>query len=186
MAIDHLRRITNGRKMGVVCLYCDYRDQNNQTALNLIGGLVRQLLRQTRTVPNGILEIFEEKARQAITTEDAKQIFILILREFESVFICIDALDECSTEARKDLLQSFDIPNQAGLHVFLTGRHNVEVEVTKSFAKLSPKSVKVAAREEDIRICLAQKIALDPDPEAMDEKLKAEIIEKIVSLSSGM
>lgn len=72
------------------------------------------------------------------------------------------------------------------LRIFLTGRYNVEDEVIKALVNLSPKSVNIAANEEDIRICLAEKIALDPDPEAMDETLKEEIIEKIVSLSYGM
>lgn len=152
----------------------------------MIGGLAKQLLKQTRALPSNILKIFKGKALEPITIDDTQQIFALLLGEFDSVFICIDALDECEPQTRRDLLQFLTVPTQTVLRLFLTGRDNVQIEILKSVANMSPELVMISADEEDIRICLAQKIALDPDPEAMDERLRKEIIEKIVSLSHGM
>lgn len=181
LAIDHLLQATYDGKTGVAYIYCDYRDQDSQTLANVIGDLAKQLLKQTSTVPSNIWEIFttsQKNSNKRITTEASQQIFPLVLLEFDSIFICIDALDECERRMRMQLLQFFNALTQRSLHVFLTGRHNVEHEVCKAIESFSPRLVPIAAKEEDIRICLAQEIIRDLDPDAMDEHLKEDIIPK--------
>lgn len=186
LTIDHLLEAVDDNKTGVAYLYCDYRDQDGQNIVSMIGGLTKQLLKQTSAIPSNIWEIFKKNSHQVITIEDIKQIFTHTLQNFDSILICIDALDECELQARTHLLQFLNTPHQTPLRVFLTGRYNIEVEVSKALANLSPKSVPITANKDDIQIFLVEKISLDPDQEAMDNKLKEEIIEKIVSLSQGM
>lgn len=171
--------------MGIACLYCDYHDQENQTIVNMIGGLAKQLMWQARSIPQSVWEVFEEKtkARTTINLGVSQELLTLILHEFSLVYICIDALDECGPLARRQLLQYLN--SRGSPRVFVTGRQSVEVEVMEALANLSPQIIRIIANKEDIRTCLSQRIAEDTYPEAMDETLKEEIIEKIISLSHG-
>lgn len=186
--IDYLRKRYFGQfEVGIAGLYCDYRDQENQTILNIIGGLAKQLIRKARSIPDAVWEVFKERTEEnrPINLEAAQEIFGHMLRTFSLVYVCIDALDECEPQSRRKFLQYLKGLIHSPLHVFLTGRQNVEAEVTNALANLYPQIIPIVANEEDIRLFLSQKIDEDPYPEAMDETLEKEIIEKIVGLSHG-
>jgi hypothetical protein len=118
--------------------------------------------------------------------EDAKTIFSHLLGQFNTVYICIDALDECEREARTQLLRFLKAIDSTSTRLFLTGRHSVEAEVTGALSDLSPKTISIAAAEDDIRIYLSQKLAGDPYPEAMSQGFRSQIVEKLVEVSQGL
>lgn len=188
--IDYLHEKQNDQpRLGFAFLYCDYRDQESQTGPNMIGALAKQLMRQAHSVPQNTLDFIENqiKERKTANLETIEQLFTLILQEFKVVYICVDAFDECESQLRIQLLQLFRKLSHTSLHVFLTARQSVEVEaeVTDALASLTPGKAPIVANNDDIRICLIQRISEDPYPEAMDEKLQNEVIEKIITLSQG-
>lgn len=173
--------------VGIACMYCDYRDQETQTILNMIGGLAKQLARQARSIPDAIWDIFKEKSTEnrPINLEDAQMIFGHLLWTFDPAYVCIDALDECDSQLRRQLLESLKALAQSPLRVFLTSRQNVVSELGDALTIFRTKFIPIVAKEEDIRMYLSQRIAKDPYPDAMDKILEEEIIEKIVGLSHG-
>lgn len=186
--IDYLREKHSGQpEVGIAFLYCDYRDAENQTGPKMIGALTKQLMWQAQSIPQTVWEVFgtKNKAREAVDSEVAERLFTLILHEFKVAYICIDALDEYEHQLRIQLLRLFKTLSQTSLRIFLTGRQSVEAEVADALATPTFENVPIAANEGDIRMCVSQRIANDPYPEAMDEKLKDEIIEKIIGLSQG-
>jgi anion-transporting ArsA/GET3 family ATPase len=154
----------------------------------MIGALTKQLVWWARSIPTAVSNLFEwrELEQRSVDEDDAKTIFNHVLGKFDAVYICIDALDECVREALTQLLQFLKAVESTSIRLFLTGRHSVEAEVTGALSDLSPKTIAIAAVEEDIRIYLSQKLASDPYPEAMNEDFRNQIVEKLVEVSQGL
>jgi hypothetical protein len=169
-------------------IYCDYADRNSQTGIAIIGALIKQLVWWAPSVPTAALDLFRQrsKERKAMDEEDAKAIFDLVLVQFETIYICIDAIDECEPEARTQLFRFLNMVDSTSIRLFLTGRHSVEAEVTGTLSSMSPKIISITAAEEDIRIYLSQKLENDRYPEAMSKEFKTQIVEKLVSVSHGL
>lgn len=156
----------------------------------MIGALTKQLIRRTRKIPSSVLELFRQRtqAQRSMDAEDAKIIFnnTLGLGQFETVYICIDALDECEIGSRTQLLQFLKAIDSPSIRLFLTGRYNVEAELTSVLSDFSSKTMSIIAAEEDIRTYLSQKLEEDRYPKAMNEAFKHQIMEKLVEISQGL
>lgn len=169
-------------------MYCDYRDQHNQSISNIIGSFAKQLVSQARSIPVAVWEIYNEKAGQheMINLESAEAIFEHTIQCFDHVYICIDALDECQPEPRRQLLYFLKRLTGTTLRLFMTGRPSVEDEIISTLRDIAISRIPIVAKEEDIRLCLSEKFDHDPYPEAMDDLLKMDIQNKIVQQSQGM
>lgn len=175
-------------KIAVIYFYCDYRDRKNQSTVDILGSFAKQLVSQAHSIPATVWEIFKQKeARQdVINLEDAEKIITLIIPCFDRVCVCIDALDECQLEPRRQILDFFRRLTGTTLRLFLTGRPSVEYEVVGALNDLPISKILIVANEEDIRLYLSEKFSQDPYPEAMDDSLRTEIANEIVSQSQGM
>lgn len=167
----------------IAYLYCDYRDQNSQTAVNLIGGLAKQLVMQIPPMSQSLWKAYEDTTANI----SSQEVITLTLHQyFDFAFICIDALDECEPENRKQLLRLLKSLREFPVRIFLTGRQSVEAEVLRTLGELSISTIRIVANEEDIRTCLAEKFVEDPYPEAIDEELRKSITNEVVQRSDGM
>jgi hypothetical protein len=154
----------------------------------MIGALTKQLIWRARSVPAAALDLFKQRmeARGLMDEDDAKTIFNLVIGQFDVIYICIDALDECAPESRRQLLRFLKLVDSASIRLFLTGRHSVEAEVTSVLSNFSPKIISIIATEEDIRLYLSQRLGDDRYPKAMDDNFKHQIVEKLVEASQGL
>jgi hypothetical protein len=188
--IEYLRgQIEEQLKTVILLIYCDHADRNNQTGLAMIGALTKQLIWWAQSIPTAVLDLFKRRSKEqkSIDEEDAKTIFSHLLGQFDKVYICIDALDECEPQSREQLLKFLlEAMISRSIRLFMTGRHSVEAEVMSALSDLSPKTISITATEEDIRIYLSQKLTSDRYPEAMNENFKTQVIEKLVEISQGL
>jgi hypothetical protein len=154
----------------------------------MVGALIKQLVRWAQTVPTTVLDLFRQrdKEQRSMNAEDAKKIFDLLLDQFDTVYICIDALDECAPESRSQLLRFLKAIGSPSIRLFMTGRHSVEAEVNGTLSSISPKITSITAVEEDIRTYLSQKLESDRSPETMTEDFKDEIVKKLAKVSQGL
>ena len=92
------------------------------------------------------------------------------------VYICIDALDECTPNSRQELLGSLrDIVRESpSTRVLFTGRSHVADEVKKYFVEAI--ILPVSPTEDDIRIYLDARLDGDTEPDAMDNDLRRDIM----------
>jgi hypothetical protein len=180
--IDYLRGILGRGRAALVYVYCDYRDKQN--TCNMVGELAKQLLFQSSSIPDEVWALFEKDTK--ITTEIAQQIFTMLARRFESTYVCIDALDECEPEVRRNLLRILSTPREPPLHIFCTGRTSVEVEATELLGPLGTRIKEIYAHEEDLRRHIEAQIAQDRHKKAMDEQLLEEITEALLSRSQKL
>lgn len=186
LVIDKLEEYTiTGSRIGLGYIYCDYRDEKVQTAENVLGAMLRQLLRRLLDIPPAVWQLYQERVDKnlAFTLADAKHLFHLTSTEFTKIFICLDALDELG-EQRKVIEFLRDRPTH--MQLFLTGRPHVRDTVQKYLK--AGQDVSIVARDTDIQQFIEREIGgpNDAEPDAMDEELRKRIVEKVVESAKGM
>ena len=171
-------------KVGIAYLYSDYRDQNAQTLLPILGTLLQQFLSMI-PVAQEARDSLKKIAGNA-SKDDLLALLQTTLQHLERAFICIDALDELEAKTRKHLLKEIKClaTHNDSLRVFLTARTHIQVEV--EIQELSNISVEITAHPDDIRSYLKREIADDANPDDMDETLQSEIITSLVERSQQM
>ncbi|KAB8235002.1 uncharacterized protein BDW43DRAFT_299322 [Aspergillus alliaceus] len=185
VVIDRLQELKPLGSVGLAYLYGDYRDQKVQTIENILGVLVKQLLARLPEMPQSLLDLYEERVKQEnpLSLPDAERFFDLACEQFSKVFICLDALDELKDQ-RGLLMCLHDRPTSVQLYI--TGRPHLQSTVQKYFKENGDITIK--AHEHDIRLYIQREIGgpNDIEPDAMDEKLKVDIENRILESAKGV
>ena len=183
LVIDKLRDQAREEDMAVAWLYCDYLAQKEQTVINMMGAIWKQLVGR-RGISDDIQEAFKEGRRPLLP--DLKRMLGIAIASLPQVFICIDALDECLPKDLPKLLESLrDIVQESPqARIFLTGRPHVKESIQRYFARAVV--IPVSPNQDDIRNYLEMRLDSDDEPEAMSPDLRAEIVRIILDEMSGM
>jgi len=192
LVIDSLRKQTQGRGVAVLFLYCDYQAQGDQSAVNLIGALLKQVALQARRIPKEIKSAFHEakqKGGEGLRLPDMVKLFAKTIDSMELVYLCVDAVDEVLRERRPEFLRALRqiIRDRPNVRLFLTGRPYIRGELDNYLTK-GANVIRVVADQKDITNYLSQKIDDDrhQDPDLMTEELKNDIMRTMLEKASGM
>ncbi|KAI9810381.1 MAG: hypothetical protein M1827_006267 [Pycnora praestabilis] len=106
IVIDHLQRTYSTSNISIVFIYCDYKEQAQQTLLNLISSLLQQLVEQQPSVSDEVCSLWEEHTHRRTRPglADFSRLLQSTASTFSKIFIVIDALDESSEVIRNDLI----------------------------------------------------------------------------------
>ncbi|KAB8209117.1 hypothetical protein BDV34DRAFT_31716 [Aspergillus parasiticus] len=185
IVIDRLRELIPLGSIGLAYLYGDYRDQRAQTTVNILGAIVKQLLAHLSEIPLGILEIYEARAKQenALSFPDAEKFLDIACEQFSRVYICLDALDELWDQ--RSLLMTLQA-RSTSIQLYITGRPHVQVTVERYIKE--KREIPIVAHDHDIRRFIDYEIGgpNDIEPDAMDEKLRVDIQDKIIESAKGV
>jgi len=191
LVIDRMCHQADEGTMAVACVYCDFHAQNEQSATGLLGALLKQVVSALEPIPEEVQRAFEKSkggvGGRRLLPPDILEMLAKSLLHLRRVFICIDALDEFPAKHRPELWESLQrivrmCPN---VRLFLTARLHIRGEVEKYFpgtAKMLP----ISPREHDIELYLRMRLSRDPELDAMDEGLEADILRIIPEAISGM
>jgi len=186
VVIDKL--IMRHGEANVAYLYCDYRDQTSQTVVNILGSVLRQFLTTACYVPETIITTLEsiKKKGQRVEIEDISKMLKVLVPHLHRSFLCLDALDELESHTRFTLLQALRT-EFGNARIFLTGRPHIEPEVNRAL-QTQLDAMHIEANEGDIRGFLIYEIEKDMNinPDDMNEQLREEILEAIISKADGM
>ena len=171
----------------VVCVYFDFAARNEQSPANILGSLLRQLVRGEGEIPEAIAQDFRND-RRAIGGRGLQ--VSRILKIFKTIaatrrtFICVDALDECGPEHRVMVLKSLGqiLQGSSNTRLFMTGRPNVRREVERELGGTA--FVFVRATEGGVRKFLREKLKNDTIPNIMSSTLERDIMKSIPAMSS--
>ena len=172
--------------MGV---YCDFLAQQEQSTTNILGAVLKQLASRGG-IPEYIRQAFQ-KARKEFGGRGLLPLDMvdLLRREIASLpraFVCFDALDESLPKHRRELLEAMReiVRVSPNTRVFLTGRPQIKGEILglSGEAARTPPSPTNA----DIKSYLEKRLDGDTDPNAMDDKLRADIMRIIPEKISEM
>ena len=192
LVIDTLRKQTRGQNIAVIFLYCDYQAHKDQSAVNMIGSLVRQAALRAPKIPSEIKSAFDESKQEGgdgLGLPDMVKLFVKVAGHTEAVYLCVDAVDEVLSEHRLELLRALqqilqDAPN---VRLFLTGRPYIRAELDKHLTKKAY-TIHIVVDQGDITRYLSQKMNDNDDqgPGLMTEDLKNNIITTMVEKVSEM
>ena len=183
LVVDRLCDQASEQNTAVSCFYLDFAARKEQSATNVLGSLLKQLVGEMERIPEEISRAFRQQkttigGRRPQLSDIVKM--LQLITSSRRTFMCIDALDECSGAQRVRLLDSLKqiLENSPGTRIFVTGRPLIRAEVENRLAG-HVKSVSVSPARNDINRYLRSKLQEDETPDAMDEGLEAEILERI-------
>jgi hypothetical protein len=173
--------------VGVAYIYCDYKGQD-QTALNLVASLLRQLVQRRSVIPEELMAVYEKHKSKHThpSLAEYSSLLQLVLRGFSQVFIVIDALDEYTEDdGTRDSFLTEIRKLQPDIHLLVTSRWvpNIEHEFEES------SRLEIRASDEDVKIYLEARVVKAARLQRLvkeDPKLHDEIIETIAKNSQGM
>jgi len=188
--VDRLGDQARGQNAAVTCFYLDFAARKEQSVVSVLGSLLRQAIGGMEKVPEEISRAFQEQKNVIGGREPRLPDIVKMLQIITSslpTFVCIDALDECATTHRVKLLNSLKqiLEKSPRTRIFIIGRPHVRAEIRKRLAGRVI-SVSVSPRKDDIIEYLRLRLDEDETPDAMDESLEADILEKIPENMSEM
>ena len=156
----------------------------------MLGSLVKQMVSRMERIPEEISRVFLEQKNTLGGSRPQLVDLVKMLQVIASsrpTFICIDALDECAGGERFRILDSLNevLEKSRGARIFVTGRSHVRAEIESRLAG-QVTSVSLTPTRGDITRYLVVRLGYDETPDAMDESLKANILEKISENISEM
>lgn len=175
-------------KTGLAYIYCNYKSEH-QTAINIVGSLLRQLLRG-RGVPQCVVDLYDthnnKTSRPKIweLTTCLKQ----VIEQFSYVYFIIDALDEYDEGdgvrdvLTSELLKLVPLPNS---HILVTSRWLSSIE--RAFERSI--RLEIRATDQDVTKYVEQRIENSSRlrrPMNEDCKLKNDVVETMVEKCQGM
>ena len=159
--------------------YCDFLTQEEQSAKNMLGAILKQLVSQ-KGVLDHIREAFQkaknEFSSRSLQLPDMVEILKKAITSLRQVFICFDALDECTPKHRRELLESLReiVQVSPNLRVFLTARPNIDDEIVRYFIQVV--KIPLCPTHSDIESYLNMRLSRDPQPDLMNRQLREDIM----------
>ena len=189
LAIDSLCDRAEEEPIVVAGLYCDFLAQQEQTIANIMGAILKQLVGRGE-IPDYLREAFQKGQKElddrGLRLADLMGMLKLAIASLPKVFICLDALDECLPKYLPELLESLrDIVRESPrTRILLTGRPHVEEDVHRYFSEAAV--MPISPNMDDIRNYVEMRLCMDPEPYAMNEGLRADIMRVILEKVSDM
>ena len=172
----------------VVCFYFDFAARNEQSPVNMLGSLLRQLVNGQEGIPELIAREFR---KEKISIGGRGLHVSRIVKMFQTItamrrtFICVDALDECVPEHRIVVLDSLGhiLRGSPNTRLFMTGRPQVRSEVERKLDGAAT-FVFIRTTEDGVLRFLSEKLRMDTIPDMMSSTLEGDIMKSIPVMGS--
>ena len=109
LAVDALCSQAGGRDTAITCFYFDFAARKEQSATNMLGSLLKQVVSGMERIPEEISRAFREQKKviggRALRLPEIMKMLQAIASS-QHTFMCIDALDECAAVHRVKILDS--------------------------------------------------------------------------------
>lgn len=167
---------------GIAQIYFDYKDIENQTVQRVLARIVKQLASQTQ-LQHQIETFYEGSSKDLPSTDDLKSCILVLVREFQQVYILVDALDECAESTRSEhILAAVDHLGQQSesIQFFITSRSHL--------MSLRPYSrpvirFELSANASDIELLVRNRLEED---QSMSPDFVGEVLERLSISAQGM
>ncbi|MCJ1345215.1 hypothetical protein MMC31_003421 [Peltigera leucophlebia] len=190
IVIEHLQtKFENRANIGIAYVYCNYRQQQQQKAEDLLSSLLQQLTQQKSSIPGEVERLYEHH-RKKQTSPSFNEIAAVLqstILSYSEAFIIVDAIDECqvSNEVRKKFLSElFNLQANTQVNFFATSR--IIPDIQKEFVNKNCISLEIRASEGDMRRYLNGHMSQLPRCVSKDLTLQEHIITEIINAADGM
>jgi len=190
LVVDWLCKWTKGQHTAVTCFYFDFAARKEQTTTCMLSSLIKQMINRTKGVPKEVWRALREQkdvisGRRPQLGDIVKM--LQLITSSQRTFMVIDALDECTAAHRYQLFDSLReiLEISPDARIFMTGRPHARAEIeTRLVGRVT--SISISPIRGDVIRFLRARLSQDETPDAMDESLEAEILEKIPGSISEM
>ena len=193
--IDHLSALYElPTNTGVTFIYCNYKEP--RTSTEYIKLAIKQICRRMKPLPDRLQEAFKKyyENDSQPSSGELRSIFLTIALQFNSMFLVLDALDECTPDQRVELCEFFSniVESNTGrgiVKLFVTSRKEPDIERVfqqRLFPKIEIEAAKV---DRDIAVYVKAQIESrlkDGRLILQDIKLKAKILTALTTKAGGM
>jgi hypothetical protein len=158
---DLYKRFRNDATVGIAYIYCNFKRKHEQTLEDLILNLLKQLAQSQSSLPNSVKGLYEhhQQKRTRPSFDEICKALHSVAAVCSSVFIAVDALDECQISGgyrTRFLSEILSLQAKYGANIFTTSRINDEI--AKVFTGAA--SLKIHARDDDVGAYLSERMLL--------------------------
>lgn len=187
IVIDYLQTFVRVENVGIAYIFCDYRTKLEQTPMNLIASLLKQLLQEKRYIPDNLKSLYQLHNRKQTrpTLDELARMLQSETSKYSQVFLVIDALDECPDDdgRRQVILSKIRVIQAVGnLNLMATSRFipKIAQEFHQSI------QLEILASDEDIHRYLEGQMFRMTRCVKRDIRLQETIKNSIVKAVGGM
>jgi len=165
--------------------YC-YFGNSQDESIPLLHWIISQLCRQPIDIPSEVIFLYDRN-HSVFTKTQLLSILQIVLRNFDSVFLTIDALDESQPrQPLLDLMRTLATDSRfRNLKLLATSREYLDIRETMSGISLSVLMDHEFIKE-DIRIHVQSFIHTNRDFKRWPEAVRADIAQKLTVGAKGM
>ncbi|KAK6343424.1 hypothetical protein TWF730_011013 [Orbilia blumenaviensis] len=193
VVIDYLeekRKRDKSMQTALAYFYFDFSNKEIDTR-TFARSLLKQLVFQSPKLPQGLMELFNTYSGSGKTEIEDQRIEDLLVQcasSFQTTYIVVDALDECTPELRLQVLAILERLADAGrAKVFTTSRPHPE-DINEIFKDVD--KIELGAKAEDIKKYIWAEIGRyqtrTPKARHIDDGLRDQIIAGLIKASNGM
>lgn len=146
----------------------------------MIANLLKQLAIPLRKLPMAMLELHQrlKSQQRRPKQQELEQALLLTCRNYDRVFVVIDALDECDVRGhRKSFLKALDnLRTESCTSIFVTSRSYPE-DIKKALENAP--QISIGAEDYDLQRYIAREIDNSDNADVIDESFRNEIITRV-------
>ena len=187
IVINHLWNEVRTDRIGVAYIYCDYLKHGEQTSLDLVGSLLKQLAEQQNPISESLKDYHDEHKRSN-THPTLARAFEVLKAECDNmsrIFTIVDALDECSEKdaTRHTVVKGLlSLQGSKRINILVTSR-----PIPSILCKFEVcERLEIRAASEDIRGYLLGQMDQFSERILAEKDLQAKIISGIMDAADGM
>jgi hypothetical protein len=121
-----------GDNVGIAFIYCNYKEQTQQTVTHLIASLLKQLVQDCSVISDNVKSFYHSHQDRGTdpTFDEFTKILEAEIKAYAKIFIVVDAVDECteSSESRIKLLKALRSLAKLGVNLMVTSRDLPSIE----------------------------------------------------------
>ena len=194
VVIEHLSACYElSSNFGVTFIYCNYAE--SLSPLEYIRIAIKQLCRRLRPLPPKLNAVYEKHYQNHSQPgfKELQDIFLAIVQQFQSVFLVLDALDECAEAQRTDICEFFvgilKFNHGGVVKLFVASRKEPDIE--RAFLRKSFPTIEVEAKKvnRDIELYVTAQIEQLLDNGSLtlnNTMLKDKILTALTTNAGGM
>ncbi|KAM0513961.1 hypothetical protein ACHAPE_007316 [Trichoderma viride] len=171
------------REVGIAFLYCEYDYQRDQTPIYLLKGILRQLTGQINPLPVPVSDLYDLhiQKRSEPTLDEMSSVLSQVIQNFTTVFLVVDALDEClEYHSRKLLAILQKLQHGTIMKILVTSRF----DVPRDFGECN--QLIIRADESDIKVTLSNQADTLPQCIRYDDELLKQVVNRATKAADGM
>ncbi len=171
---------------GVAVLYCSYNMREEQTKEKLLAGLVRHILKYEHSLSERLrtlhMRCVMEMRRP--TFSELSSVLHFVASTYSSVFIAIDALDECASTQWRPLISEIRRLQDIHLGVRLMATFRPQIDFDDQH--LNGEQLEIRATDLDLERFIHSNVSLLSKHVEETPALKKDVVQSIIKAADGM